>query len=67
MITGVYARKSTEQHGVADDQKSVTRQIEHARAYAIRKGWTVDDGLHFRGRRDQRRRVCGAPWASCVS
>jgi DNA invertase Pin-like site-specific DNA recombinase len=46
MITAVYARKSTEQHGVADEQKSVTRQIEHARAYAIRKGWTVsDDGI----------------------
>ena len=47
MITAVYARKSTEQHGMADEQKSVTRQIEHARAYAIRKGWTVDDGCIF--------------------
>jgi DNA invertase Pin-like site-specific DNA recombinase len=35
--------RSTEQNGVADDQKSVARQVEHARAYAERKGWTVDD------------------------
>src|SRR5215471_5225942 len=43
MIVSIYARKSTEQSGIADEQKSVARQIEHARAYAIRKGWTVDD------------------------
>src|ERR671922_535629 len=43
MIAAIYARKSTEQSGVADEQKSVTRQIEHARAYAAAKGWTVDD------------------------
>jgi site-specific DNA recombinase len=42
MIAAVYARKSTEQGGVADEAKSVTRQIEHATAYAIGKGWTVD-------------------------
>src|SRR5438046_4323486 len=52
MIASVYARKSTEQNGVADEAKSVTRQVEHARAYATRKGWTVaeehvyaDDGI----------------------
>src|SRR5262249_7363803 len=33
-------RKSTSQD-VADDQKSVARQVEHACAYAARKGWTV--------------------------
>src|SRR5262249_10854877 len=43
MIAAIYARKSTEQTGVADEAKSVSRQVEHARAYAIRKGWTVDD------------------------
>ena len=43
MIAAVYARKSTDQGGVADEAKSVTRQIDHARAYAARKGWTVDD------------------------
>jgi site-specific DNA recombinase len=47
MIAAVYARKSTEQTGVADEQKSVARQIEHARQYAIRKGWTVEDQFVF--------------------
>jgi site-specific DNA recombinase len=43
MIAAIYARKSTEQTGIADEQKSVSRQIEHARHYAERKGWTVVD------------------------
>lgn len=43
MVVAIYARKSTEQSGVADEAKSVRRQIEHARAYAQRKGWTVDE------------------------
>jgi site-specific DNA recombinase len=43
MICAIYARKSTEQTGVADEAKSVTRQVEHARAYAAQKGWTVDE------------------------
>ncbi len=47
MIAAIYARKSTEQSGVADEQKSVARQVEHARAYAAAKGWTVDNGCVF--------------------
>ena len=47
MQAAVYARKSTDQGGVAEDQKSVTRQIETAKAYAARKGWTVDDRYVF--------------------
>ena len=43
MIAAIYARKSTDQAGVADEQKSVARQVEHARAYATLKGWTVDE------------------------
>src|ERR1700726_1775806 len=43
MIAAIYARKSNDQHDVADEMKSVARQIDHARAYAVRKGWTVDD------------------------
>jgi site-specific DNA recombinase len=43
MIAAIYARKSTEQVGVADDQKSIARQVEHARAYAVSKGWIVAD------------------------
>ena len=52
MIAAVYVRKSTDQTGVADEQKSVARQIDHARQYAERKGWIVaedhvyvDDGI----------------------
>jgi DNA invertase Pin-like site-specific DNA recombinase len=52
MIAALYARKSTEQTGTAEEAKSVTRQIDHARAYATMKGWTVaeahvyvDDGI----------------------
>ena len=41
MIAAIYARKSTEQTGLADEEKSVTRQVEHARAYAVKKGWLV--------------------------
>lgn len=47
MITAIYARKPTEQTGVADDQKSVARQIDHARQYAERKGWAVADEYVF--------------------
>ena len=35
MLAAIYARKSTEQSGVADADKSVARQIAHARAYAV--------------------------------
>jgi DNA invertase Pin-like site-specific DNA recombinase len=51
MIAAIYVRKSTDQN-LPDAEKSVTRQVEHARAYAARKGWTVaeahvyaDDGI----------------------
>jgi hypothetical protein len=47
MIAAIYARKSTEQHGVVDDQKSTTRQVDHARCYVQRKGWTVQDASIF--------------------
>src|SRR3989442_11894645 len=43
MIAAIYARKSNDQNGVAEEAKSVTRQIEHATAYAQHKGWTVAD------------------------
>jgi DNA invertase Pin-like site-specific DNA recombinase len=47
MIAAIYARKSTEQNGVADEQKSVARQVEHASQYATRKGWIVGEGAIF--------------------
>jgi site-specific DNA recombinase len=52
LVAAIYARKSTGQSSVADEAKSVRRQIDQARAYAIRKGWIineahvyVDDGI----------------------
>jgi len=42
IAAGCYARKSTEQN-VADDAKSVTRQVERAREFAAKKGWRFDD------------------------
>ena len=33
MTAAIYARISTDQGGVADDAKSVTRQIDRAKAY----------------------------------
>lgn len=52
MIAAIYARKSTDQTGVHDETKSVVRQVDHAKAYAKSKGWTVieehvyvDDGI----------------------
>ena len=47
MIAAIYARKSTEQNGVADEARSVTRQIDHAKDYAERKGWMVDEAAVF--------------------
>src|SRR2546426_207764 len=52
MIAAIYARKSTVQAGARDKSDSVERQLEHARAYAARKGSTIaeehayfDDGI----------------------
>ncbi|MCS6291148.1 MAG: recombinase family protein [Nitrospira sp.] len=47
IAAAIYARKSTEQTGVSDEEKSVARQIEHAKAYALKKGWTVPEELIF--------------------
>ncbi len=46
MVAAIYARKSTEQN-VADEQKSTARQVDHARQYAARKGWSVSDAHVF--------------------
>jgi site-specific DNA recombinase len=52
MIAAIYARKSNVQNGENEEVKSVTRQIEHAKAYVVKKGWIVlneqvyvDDGI----------------------
>ena len=43
MPAAIYCRKSTDQTGVSEDQKSVARKVEHARNYAIRRGWKIAD------------------------
>jgi DNA invertase Pin-like site-specific DNA recombinase len=43
MIAAIYARESTDQSGTSDEQKSVVRQLEHARAFVTARGWTVDE------------------------
>ncbi len=42
-VAAIYARKSADQAGVSDEEKSIARQIERARAYAAKKGWRVAD------------------------
>ncbi len=43
MNAAIYARKSTEQQDVADEQKSVVRQVAGARAFIAEKGWALDE------------------------
>jgi site-specific DNA recombinase len=60
LTAAIYSRKSTAQTGVADEDRSVTRQIAGARAFAAERGWSVledhvfsDDGVsgaEFAGR-----------------
>jgi hypothetical protein len=57
LVAAILARKSTEQVGVTDEQRSVTRQVEHARAYALAHGWVIRDEYIFVERWDQRRRA----------
>jgi len=52
MMAAVYARKSTDQSDMSAAAKSVSRQMEQAKAYAARNGWAVseahvyvDDGI----------------------
>ena len=47
MNAAIYARKSTEQNGVAEEAKSVTRQVENAKAFALKMGWSVADAHVF--------------------
>ena len=39
----IYARKSTDDSARTEDNRSTTRQVEHAKQFAKSKGWTVDD------------------------
>jgi hypothetical protein len=37
MAAAIYARKSTDQSGISDEQRSVERQVEHARSDAAQR------------------------------
>jgi hypothetical protein len=39
----IHARKSTERHGVVNEQKSIACQVEHAREDADQKSCTIDE------------------------
>jgi site-specific DNA recombinase len=49
MKAAVYCRKSTLENGAGatDETKSNTRQLEHAKAFATERGWTVSDDHVF--------------------
>ena len=46
-IAAILARKSTDQPGVVDAERSVTHQVELAKAYAARHGCVVDERYIF--------------------
>ena len=66
MIAAIYARKSTDQN-LPDAEKSVTRQIEHATAYADAQGLDRRSRARLPGRRDLGRRIREAARASSRS
>ena len=47
MRAAIYARKSTDQNGTRDADRSVTRQIAHGKKYAKMKGWEVDESYVY--------------------
>jgi DNA invertase Pin-like site-specific DNA recombinase len=47
MKAAVYARKSNDDNDKNEENKSVTRQVDRAKAYAVAKGWTVDPAHVF--------------------
>ena len=55
MIAAIYVRKSNDENGIVDEAKSVVRQEELARAFALKQGWTVRDVHSDDG-------VSGAEW-----
>jgi site-specific DNA recombinase len=47
MYAAIYVRRSDDQSERTEDAKSITRQLERARAYADKMGWTVSDSHVF--------------------
>jgi len=52
MNAAIYARRSTAQDDRTEEAKSITRQVENARAFAVTRNWTIaeahvyiDDGI----------------------
>ncbi len=43
MIAAIYVRRSHDQN-ISEEDKSIVRQLAHARAFAERKGWTIAEG-----------------------
>ncbi len=43
VAAAIYARRSQEQPGMREEAKSVSRQIEGARAWIAQRGWTLDE------------------------
>lgn len=46
-IAAIYTRKSNAQDDRSAEAKSVARQAQHAREYAVKKGWRVDERFVF--------------------
>ena len=47
MRAAIYARKSTDDSDRNVDNKSVTRQVENAKAFAVEQGWAISDERVF--------------------
>lgn len=47
MRASIYARKSTEQHGVSDEHRSIARQVTLAKAFIAERGWSLDPSHVF--------------------
>ena len=46
MRTAIYARKSNDDNEKSAEDKSITRQVAHARDFCKRKGWSAPDEQH---------------------
>lgn len=47
IAAAIYARKSNDEPGKDTELKSVVRQVEHAKVFAAKRGWMVDDRYVF--------------------
>ena len=47
LVAAIYARKSTDQVGIAEEHRSVQRQVDHAREWIRNRGWVVAEDYVF--------------------